>query len=546
MASVTDDMTRILIRCDASLSIGSGHVMRCRNLARLLQQRGAEVSFICRKQPGDLIHLLENEFSVLKLPEQSLLACKGLQERQLYEAWLGCSQEKDSVDCINALTQANISTASWLVVDHYGLDAQWEARLLTALTDGSSIPQLLAIDDLADRPHQADQLLDANFFGDATENRYHGLVSKECRQLLGPHYALLAPEYPHLHPLVPKRTELKRVLVFFGGVDKDNLTSQTLQALMDPALSDLSVDVVVGRQSPHWEAVEKLVDKLPNGTLHGPLPSLAGLMVRADLAIGAGGATTWERACLGLPSLVIAIATNQLKSTQALHRAGHLHLLSREAWVDVEEIRSVLLTRVQNPDRKAAGTELTDGWGVSRQALAMLGPQEGVLRLRHAMATDEALLLRWANDPQARGNSCTSEQITPEDHHRWFQRGLTNPHRLNLIATTADGCPVGQIRFDQKSISPEGASREAVVALSLDRCARGHGLAGELVRKGLKALHQHWGPSTSVVAEVLTTDTASNACLAREGFRQEKGVDLTTTSTAPAINRWHWQANQSC
>ena len=115
------DTTRILIRCDASLSIGSGHVMRCRNLARLLQQRGAEVRFICRKQPGDLIHLLENEFSVLKLPEQSILDCKGLQERQLYEAWLGCSQERDAIDCLNALTEANISTASWLVVSNLGL-----------------------------------------------------------------------------------------------------------------------------------------------------------------------------------------------------------------------------------------------------------------------------------------------------------------------------------------------------------------------------------------------------------------------------------------
>ena len=539
-------MTRILIRCDASLSIGSGHVMRCRNLARLLQQRGAEVIFICRKQPGDLIHLLENEFSVLKLPEESLLDCKGLQERQLYEAWLGCSQEQDAVDCLNALTQANISTASWLVVDHYGLDAQWEVQLLTALTDGNSIPQLLAIDDLADRPHQANLLLDSNFFGSATENRYQGLVTEKCRQLLGPHYALLAPEYPHLHPLVPKRTQLKRVLVFFGGVDQDNLTSQALQALMDSALSDLAVDVVIGRQSPHWEAVTRLVDKLPNATLHGPLPSLAGLMVRADLAIGAGGATTWERACLGLPSLVIAIATNQLKSTQALHRAGHLQWLGREGWVSIEEITSALVARLHNPDAKGAGSGLTDGWGVSRQAMAMLGPQEGGLKLRPAMATDEALLLRWANDPQVRSNSFTSEQITPEDHHRWFQRGLNNPQRLHLIATTPDGCPVGQIRFDQQSGSPEGASNEAVVALSLDRCARGHGLAGELVRKGLKALHQHWGPTTNVVAEVLTTNSASNACFARAGFKQEPNVDESPTSSARAMNRWHWQANQSC
>ena len=150
--------------------------MRCRNLARLLQQRGAEVIFICRKQPGDLIHLLENEVSVLKLPEQSLLDCKGLQERQLYEAWLGCSQEQDAVDCLNALTQGYLN--SKLVGRGHGLDAQWEVQLLTALTDGNSIPQLLAIDDLADRPHQANLLLDSNFFGSATENRYQGLVTE--------------------------------------------------------------------------------------------------------------------------------------------------------------------------------------------------------------------------------------------------------------------------------------------------------------------------------------------------------------------------------
>ena len=188
--------------------------MRCRNLARVLQQRGAEVIFLCRRQPGDLINLLENEFSVIGLPEQSLLACEGLEERRLYQAWLGCSQEQDAVDCLDALAEANISTASWLVVDHYGLDAKWESQLVKALAEGTSIPQLLAIDDLADRTHQADLLLDSNLFGDATEHRYDELVTDTCRQLLGPHYALLAPEYTHLHPLIPKRTQLKRVLVF--------------------------------------------------------------------------------------------------------------------------------------------------------------------------------------------------------------------------------------------------------------------------------------------------------------------------------------------
>ena len=243
---------------------------------------------------------------MLALPEQILAVCDGLEGRDLYGAWLGCSQEQDAAQCLEALAEAGTKSVSWLVADHYGLDACWEAQMLIGLADGAASPKLLVIDDLADRPHQADLLLDQNFFGDTTEQRYQDLVPLQCRQLLGPHYALLGPEYAQLHPLVVPRKELRRVLVFFGGADPDNLTGRALEALLDPGLTDLAVDVVLGLQSSHREAVEKLVAIRPQTTLHGPLPSLAGLIARADRN-GAGGATTWERACLGLPSLVVAL-----------------------------------------------------------------------------------------------------------------------------------------------------------------------------------------------------------------------------------------------
>lgn len=115
-------MTTILIRTDASFSIGSGHVMRCRTLARVLKQRGASVKFICRRQPGDLINLLEQEFAVLTLPKQPLAVCEGLEGRDLYGAWLGCSQEQDAAQCLEVLSNAGIRSSSWLVVDHYGLN----------------------------------------------------------------------------------------------------------------------------------------------------------------------------------------------------------------------------------------------------------------------------------------------------------------------------------------------------------------------------------------------------------------------------------------
>ena len=192
-------MNHILFRCDASIHIGSGHVMRCRTLARELRRRGAEITFLCKRQPGDLIDLLEQEFQVLSLPEQQLTPCEELAGRALYAAWLGCSQQQDATDCLVALEQAGINSAQWLVVDHYGLDASWEDAMREGL--GSELPpQRLVIDDLADRSHSCDLLLDQNFFGEATERRYQGLVPPQCRQLLGPHYALLGPEYALLPP----------------------------------------------------------------------------------------------------------------------------------------------------------------------------------------------------------------------------------------------------------------------------------------------------------------------------------------------------------
>lgn len=517
--------------------------MRCLTLARQLQRCDAEVSFLCRRQPGDLISLLEQEFPVMALLEQPLARCDGLQGRDLYDAWLGCTQEQDATQCLEVLAQVGITTASWIVVDHYGLDACWEAQLLAGLSCDSVSPQLLVVDDLADRSHEANLLLDQNFFGKSTYKRYEELVPSHCRQLLGPHYALLGPEYAQLHPLIPLRTELRRVLVFFGGVDPANFTGHALEALMDPALAHLSVDVVLGRQSLHRKAVEELVALRPNTTLHCSLPSLAGLISRADLAIGAAGATTWERLCLGLPALVVALAANQVAPAEALDQAGHQKLLGDSASVTAEQIRTALLVKLSEPPAGAIASSLTDGLGASRLAMAMLGLQ-GAISLRPATPADEALLLHWANDPQVRTNSFSSEPIAPSDHHIWFHKSLVNPNRLLLIARASDGCSIGQIRFDLQPSIRESDVSEAMVGLSLDRCARGHGLAVELVRLGLEAMVKSWGSAIEAVAEVLPSNTASNACFARAGFSAELEPVLASPASSRVVNRWRWRPTQ--
>jgi len=501
----------ILFRCDASLQIGSGHVMRCRTLARELRRRGAEISFLCRQQPGDLIELLRQEFQVLALPTLAAVASSSpLEGRALYAAWLGCSQQQDAADCLAALKQAGINSAQWLVVDHYGLDASWEGAMREGL-GSEPPPQLLVIDDLADRPHSCDLLLDQNFFGAATQQRYGGLVPAQCRQLLGPQYALLGPEYALFHPLVPPRTELRRVLVFFGGVDPANYTCQAIKALMVPELAHLAVDVVLGLQCPHRQAVESLVAQRPHTTLHGPLLSLAGVISRADLAIGAGGATTWERACLGLPSVVLPIAANQLPFSEALAAGGLIHLLLDPADL-VSELGTIephLLAQSQNCQG------LTDGWGAQRLATALLGV-ERPLRLKPVSCADENLLLRWANDPQVRERSFSTDQITADAHHNWFQAGLVSSDRLQFIGSDNQGCSLGQVRFDRLADGED--SPIAVIDISVDRSAQGHGLGGELLRLALVALENTWGSAVVAQADVLESNQASRALFVRSGF----------------------------
>jgi UDP-2,4-diacetamido-2,4,6-trideoxy-beta-L-altropyranose hydrolase len=510
-------MPSILIRCDASLSIGSGHVVRCRTLARELQRRGSEVRFLCRRQPGDLITLLEPEFEVLALPEQPLAAWDGLTGRELYTNLLGCSQHQDAVQCLGVLAEASITSATWLVVDHYGLDDHWQAQMLEGLADADQVPKLLVIDDLADRPHIADLLLDQNFFGEATNQRYRDLVPPVCLQLLGPHYALLGPEYAQLHPLMHQRTELRRVLVFFGGVDPDNLTGRALEALMDPAFAHLAVDVVLGLQSPHRQAIAEIVACRPFTTLHGPTQSLAGLIARADLAIGAGGATTWERVCLKLPSLVVTVAANQLPFSEALDQSGYLELLGNGATVTVEQIRYALLTRMTEPKPGEVSPALTDGWGAARLAMAMLGPQ-GEINLRPAIAADEALFLNWANHLHLYTNTVFHDSFAPKDHHHWIKTVLIDPNHFLLIAITAEGCPIGQISFHRHSTCIPSDASEAAVDITLDPCALCHGMPPALVRLGLQAMEQRWGGASEAAPEEYSSYTDSSRCFVRAGF----------------------------
>lgn len=346
----------VVFRVDASSRMGVGHMMRCLTLAETLRERGAQIRFVCREHKGNLIALLQQKaMPVTVLPAPAINDTTSGED---YAAWLGVTRAEDAKQTIEALNGEN---PDWLVVDHYGLDVEWEQRLRP------HVSKLMVIDDLANRRHDCDVLLDQNYSAEG-EQRYAGLVPGACRLLVGPRYALLRPEYvAHRKTLRDRDGQVSRVLVFFGGTDQQNVTGMALEALSYPDLRHLKVDVVVGANNPHRNSIEQQVLRRPHTTLHASRPHLADLMAQADLALGAGGATTLERLCLGLPSLVVSIAENQMPSCAALHHSRLINYFGHQDKVDAAGFCNEIIRMIGNPSRlvemSLAGQALVDGFG---------------------------------------------------------------------------------------------------------------------------------------------------------------------------------------
>lgn len=315
---------KVVFRADASLQIGTGHVMRCLTLADALAARGADCQFICREHAGNLIEFIRSKgYTAHVLPvvpfsgdSSDASQADSAGQELAHGHWLGATQAEDAQACADLLARL---PPDWLIVDHYALDARWEQALKP------NYSQLMVIDDLADRPHQCDLLLDQTFGRDPED--YRAWVSAECRLLCGSQYALLRPEFAAMRPYsLQRRTQprLHQLLVTMGGVDKDNATGQVLQALRTCALpADCEITVVMGPQAPWLEAVRQQAQDMPWPTrVLAGVSDMARLMADSDLAIGAAGATSWERCCLGLPTIMLVLAENQQQVAQGLGQAG--------------------------------------------------------------------------------------------------------------------------------------------------------------------------------------------------------------------------------
>ncbi len=351
---------RIVIRADASIEMGSGHVMRCLTLADALRERGAEVHFMCRDLPGHLGGVLADKgYPVHWLPAPGDDEA-AIPTHTAHSAWLGVPWVVDADQTRERL--AGLPEIDWLIVDHYALDRAWESRLRPL------VQRIMVIDDLADRPHDCNLLLDQNLYEDM-DQRYVGLVPADCRPLLGPRYALLRPEFREARKTLRQRDGVvRRMLVFFGGADPTNETAKALRAIQLLERPEIAVDVVVGAANPHRAEIEALCAALPNASFHCQVANMAELMARADLAIGASGVSTWERAALGLPALVVTVAENQKAIAYAADDNGLIICLGDKVQIKDTDWVMALRKVLSNPDllveMSSIALFLNDGQGV--------------------------------------------------------------------------------------------------------------------------------------------------------------------------------------
>jgi UDP-2,4-diacetamido-2,4,6-trideoxy-beta-L-altropyranose hydrolase len=474
---------RAVFRFDAAPWIGAGHAYRCLTLAQSLTRLGWACEGIANREAADTVPAL-HDHPALKL----------------------------RIDGNVAAQQADL-----LVVDHYGLDAGWEA----GCRDWAK--SILVIDDLADRRHDCDLLLDQTFGREASD--YAGLVPDHCRVLAGSSYALLRPGFARSRAVSLARRGttpgLQRILVSLGATDPDNHSLATLQGISESGLP-VAVDVVLGSAAPHLAAVRRQIAGMSQTVrLHQNVGNMEALMSAADLAIGAAGTSTWERCCLGLPSLLMVIADNQRRIAGAVSAAGAARLLAGPRDVLAGQVAEALRELDGDPAAlrglSARATEICDGRGSDRIGLALQAPgraRDGrPVSLRLAAPADEARILEWQRHPTTRRYARNPAVPSAEEHRRWFAARLADADCL-LTIITLDGAPAGVLRLDPLAGAGKAERAPAYeVSILVDPDQRGLGIALEALR-----FLRRWQAAAVIAATILPGNEASAALFRSAGY----------------------------
>jgi UDP-2,4-diacetamido-2,4,6-trideoxy-beta-L-altropyranose hydrolase len=481
---------KVAFRVDASASIGTGHLVRSLALAGELRRLGADCVFLARRSELTTLEqrVAEGGHELITLVSRE------------DDGW-----EADVESSRTAL--AGGPNVDWLVVDHYALDARWECAMRT------SAQHVLALDDLADRKHDCDVLVDQNLIV-GMHTRYLALVPTGCDIRVGPRYAMLKPTFAVRRASARSRDgTVRRVLVCFGGFDAQGHAALALEALRPHAATLERIDVALDSTCPHMDKVSAAAAKLPNVVIHNQA-DMAELLSAADLAIGAGGTMNWERACLGVPTLAFGIAANQQPPLAALIEGGYVVGSSRPSKLDASAVGAWLSCLLNNRELTRGlslrSATLVDGVGARRVAQLLISAP---LNLRRASLQDGDNLFRWRNQPEVISASFSNREIDRSTHEAWMAKTLGDPQRVLLIAEQRAE-PVGVVRFD---LSPP----EAVISVYR---VSGANSGGSLVKEATRWLQAHYPGIRKIKAEIQTGNDTSLAAFHSAGYRDAKNT----------------------
>ena len=298
---------KIFIRVDSGVKIGAGHAMRCLSLAQALKKMNFELCFISKKTKGNISKLFVDKGFVVYYIQDNYSKSK---KNEII---------KNDANQTAKIIIKHQAESSWILVDHYDLDFKWEKSLR------KYVNKIIVIDDLA-RKHDSDLLLDQNY-NKNLKTRYDKLVPRKCIKLLGPKYALLRNEFSVLRKIVKPRKNFKRILISFGGSDPTNETEKVLSAIKILKTKKQflkEIYVVISNSNENKGKIKQLCNSIPNTKFYQNVYNIGKLMCKADLAVGGGGSSTWERFCLGLPTIVSIVAYNQRETTKALAKKEYI------------------------------------------------------------------------------------------------------------------------------------------------------------------------------------------------------------------------------
>tara|TARA_B100001287_G_scaffold62031_1_gene50126 strand:+ start:29469 stop:31043 length:1575 start_codon:yes stop_codon:yes gene_type:complete len=433
---------KAVFRVDASIEIGSGHVMRCLSLANVLKNNSFMVEFICRNHDGNLINrIVEDGFRVHEI---ELAAENKTDDKLEHSAWLGTSQKQDADDTIKVIKNDFVD---WIVVDSYSLDEDWHKSVKPYCK------KLMVIDDLADRKYHCDILIDQTF---GRENKdYFDRIPSYCQALLGSKYALLRPEFFDLREKsLAKRNhhELQHLLINMGGIDAANITEKILDHLKTCKLDkELKITVVMGENAPHLELVREKAKELKQKTnVLVNVKNMAQIMTSADIAIGASGSASWERCCLGLPTIQIAISKNQEYLSFNLASKNIIKLIN-----DINEISHLLEnSKKWMNEVRSLSAEICDGLGTSRvfnkmtdETLLIRGFDE--IELCNYTNLDQKninLALEMRNHKDIRSWMYNQNHISIEEHLSFIEM-LQTETKTRYFLVKQSGLVIGAINF---------------------------------------------------------------------------------------------------